>query len=91
MSSELDLHGKTVEEAIPLVDRFLEDCFCGGMNRVWIVHGKGTGTLRQEVRQHVGRHRFVRSFSTADGSHGGDGAVQVDLGERRGGGKGERR
>ena len=73
-----------MEEAIPLVDRFLEDAYCGGKNRVWIIHGKGTGTLRQEVRQHLSRHRFVMAMATADGGHGGDGAVQVDIGERRG-------
>ena len=48
-TDELDLHGLTVDEAIPLVDRFLYKSFQAGLRRVWVIHGKGSGTLRRAV------------------------------------------
>ncbi len=45
---ELDLHRNTVDEAIPRLDSFLHTAFQAGLHRVWVVHGKGTGTLREE-------------------------------------------
>jgi len=53
-SNELDLHNKTVEDAIPMVDSFLEQRYCAGDRQVWIVHGKGSGTLRREVGKFLG-------------------------------------
>ncbi len=76
---EIDLHGLTVDEAIPLVDNFLEKAFRVKKLRVWIIHGRGTGTLRRAVRQHLTKHPLVRSCTTADGHKGGIGATQVDL------------
>ena len=46
---ELDLHRLTVAEALPKLDQFLNTAFQAGLYRVWVVHGKGTGVLRQEV------------------------------------------
>ncbi|MFC1994912.1 Smr/MutS family protein [Chloroflexota bacterium] len=77
--TELDLHGLTVDEAILLVNQFLDKMFKKNERRVWIIHGKGTGTLRRSVRQHLTKHRLVRSCSTADGNHGGIGATQVEI------------
>ena len=76
---ELDLHGMTVEEAIPLVEQFLNRSARARQHRVWIVHGKGTGTLRSEVRSYLKGHRLVYHCSPADGSRGGDGCTQVEL------------
>jgi DNA-nicking Smr family endonuclease len=76
---ELDLHGLTVDEAIPLVDRFLHQSFKAGLYRVWIIHGKGTGVLRSEVTYYLKKHPLVRHCSTADGNRGGIGAVQVEI------------
>ena|ERR1035437_7002056 len=76
---EIDLHGMTVDEAIPLVDTFLYKSFKAGLHRVWIIHGRGTGALRQAVRHHLTNHTLVRVCSTADGSRGGIGATQVEL------------
>lgn len=78
-TDELDLHGLTVDEAIPVVDRFLYKSFQTGLRRVWVIHGKGSGILRQAVRRHLSNHTLVRSCSTADGSRGGIGATQVEL------------
>lgn len=79
---ELDLHSLTVEEAIPKLDQFLYDSFQLGLNRIWIVHGKGTGVLRREVSRYLSTHTLVKSFASADNSRGGIGATQVDFSER---------
>ena len=76
---EIDLHGMTVDEAIPLVDRFLYQSFKAGLHRVWIIHGRGTGALRTAVRQHLTKHTLVRRCATANGDRGGIGATQVEL------------
>ena len=78
-TTELDLHGLTVDEAILLVNQFLDKMFNKHERRVWIIHGKGTGTLRRAVRQHLTKHPLVRSCSTADGNRGGIGATQVEI------------
>lgn len=79
--AELDLHRMTVEEAIPRLDNFLYAAFQAGYYRVWVIHGKGSGVLRLEVRRYLSRHPFVRAFRQADSQHGGAGATQVDLSE----------
>jgi DNA mismatch repair protein MutS2 len=79
ISEELDLHGMTVEEAVPVVDKFLNKAYRARLPRVWIIHGKGTGTLRSELRSYLGRHPLVARCSTADGSRGGLGCTQVEM------------
>ncbi|MDD2471444.1 MAG: Smr/MutS family protein [Dehalococcoidales bacterium] len=79
IDSQLDLHGNLVEEALPKVDDFLYSAYKSGHDRVWIIHGKGTGVLKLEVSRFLARHCLVRSFYTADKYHGGDGATQVNL------------
>jgi dsDNA-specific endonuclease/ATPase MutS2 len=81
-AAELDLHRLTVDEAIPRIDEFLHSSYKGNLYRVWIIHGIGSGILRREVRRYLSGHTLVSFFTTADGSHGGRGATQVDLSER---------
>jgi DNA mismatch repair protein MutS2 len=76
---EIDLHGLTVDEAIPKLENFLHTAFIAGRHRVRVIHGKGTGTLRIEVRRFLSRHPLVNSFNAADRYHGGEGATQVEL------------
>jgi len=76
---ELDLHRLTVDEAIPRLDEFLHRAFQAGYYRVWVVHGKGSGILRQEVGRYLSKHPLVRSYRPADSQHGGAGATQVEL------------
>ena len=77
--TEIDLHGMKVNEALPLVDQFLKDSYDAHERRVWIIHGKGTGVLREEVRKYLENHPLVESFTPADQSHGEEGATQVDI------------
>ncbi len=77
--AEIDLHGLTVDEAIPKLDDFLYEAFQSGQLRIWVVHGKGSGILRQEVRRYLSKHSLVRAQRPADPQHGGIGATQVEL------------
>lgn len=76
---EIDLHRLTVEEAIPKLDDFLHAAFQVGLYQVRVVHGKGSGVLRQEVGRYLSKHPLVRSHRLADRYHGGIGATQVEL------------
>ncbi len=76
---EIDLHGLTVDEAVPLVDAFLYRSFKAGLRRVWVIHGRGTGVLRSAVRHQLTNHPLVRYCATANGNRGGIGATQVEL------------
>jgi DNA mismatch repair protein MutS2 len=81
MKEELDLHGLTVDEALPRLEEFLNSAYRAGLYRVWIVHGKGWGILRREVGRYLTGHSLVRRHELADRFHGGDGATAVDLGD----------
>ena len=76
---EIDLHGLTVEEAIPRVDTFLNKAYRARLPRVWVIHGKGTGTLRSEIRSYLSKHPVVSRCSTADVHRGGPGCTQVEI------------
>jgi DNA mismatch repair protein MutS2 len=79
MGVELDLHRLTVNEALPKIDEFLYDIYRAGLYHARIVHGKGTGVLRQEVARFLSTHPLVKSFGPADRYHGGFGATEVEL------------
>ena len=78
---EIDLHGLTIDEAIPKLDKFVHTAFQAGYYRVWVIHGKGSGILRQEVGRYLSNHPLVKFHRLADGSRGGMGATQVELSE----------
>ncbi|MBN1189352.1 MAG: Smr/MutS family protein [Dehalococcoidales bacterium] len=79
MGIELDLHRLTVDEALPRIDAFLNDTYCAGLHFVRIVHGKGTGVLRQEVSRYLSSHPLVKSHHPADRYNGSTGATEVVL------------
>jgi DNA mismatch repair protein MutS2 len=72
---ELDLRGLRVEEVLPRVDKYLDDAFLAGMPFVRIVHGKGTGALRQAVRRQLGDHPLVKSQRAGERGEGGSGVT----------------
>ena len=79
---EINLHeNHRIEEAIPLVEGFLKECYRDNVRRVRIIHGKGIGVLREAVREFLGTHKFViiTSISSADNDHGGEGATEANL------------
>jgi DNA mismatch repair protein MutS2 len=76
---ELHVRGMTATEAIREVDLYLDKCLLTGLARGHIVHGKGTGVLRQEIRKHLANLRHVKKFYSAPQNQGGDGITVVDL------------
>lgn len=77
VSTSLNIIGKTVSEALPLVDKFLNDCFMAGISPVQIIHGKGTGMLRKGVHNHLKTLNFVSEFKMATVENGGAGVTEV--------------
>lgn len=79
VSSEIYLRHQKVDDALYALDQYLDDAFMAGWRQVRVVHGKGGGTLRQAVRDWLGRHPLVRSFRAGGYGEGGDGVTIVDL------------
>ena len=76
---QLDLRGARAEEALAELDRYLNSAAVAGYDRVRVVHGKGTGALRNAVRDALAAHPLVRAQAPAAGNEGGDGATIVTL------------
>ena len=79
IKSELDLRGMMVDEALPLVDKYLDDAILSSLATVRIIHGKGTGALRTGVRKYLKTHRHVKKFEFGAFNEGGDGVTVVEL------------
>src|SRR5439155_22780795 len=78
-NSELNLIGKTTDEAVDLVDKFLDEAFLNGQTEVRIIHGHGTGALRRAVTKFLAGHPHVARFVPAPEDKGGSGATVVEL------------
>jgi DNA mismatch repair protein MutS2 len=74
---ELHLRGFMVEDAIPMVDEYLDSAFLSGLPWVHIVHGRGTGALRKAIRDHLRQHPLVKEYAKAPENQGGDGVTVV--------------
>jgi DNA mismatch repair protein MutS2 len=79
VSLELDLRGKRAEEIEPLLDGYLNEASLSGLSRVRIIHGIGTGTVRQIVRESLASHPLVMSFQPGEQGEGGDGVTIVSM------------
>jgi DNA mismatch repair protein MutS2 len=77
--SELNLIGKKTDEAIDLVDKFLDQAFLSGATELRIIHGHGTGALRKAVTEFLSEHPHVERFAPAPQDRGGTGATIVTL------------
>ena len=78
-NSEINVIGLTVDEAIPLVDKFLDDCFLAKIQTARIVHGKGTGKLRMAIQDFLKKHKRVKSFRVGSFGEGEMGVTVVEL------------
>ena len=79
VSIELDLRFQNLEEAIINVDRYLDDVFLAGLKEVVLIHGKGTGTLRSGIHEHLRHHPHVASFRLGKFGEGESGVTIVEL------------
>ena len=77
--TSLSLRGMTVDEAIPILDKYLDEAFVAGLRRVTIVHGKGTGALRKAVHDFLKTHPHVKSYRLGGKGEGETGATIVEL------------
>ena len=75
----LELHGLGAEDAVLELDKYLDDATLAGLRRVTVIHGKGTGALRQAVHAHLRGHPQVAAFRLGGEGEGGNGATIVDL------------
>jgi DNA mismatch repair protein MutS2 len=64
--SEINVVGLTVEEALPVLDKFIDDAILGRLEKVDIIHGVGTGRLREAIGEHLRHHRSVKRFGPKD-------------------------
>ena len=76
---EIDVRGMTVLEAEAVLGKFIDDAVFTGLSKILVIHGKGTGALRQGLQDYLKQHRSVLRFSFADISEGGTGATVVEL------------
>ncbi len=82
VSSEIHLRRLTVDEALFQLDRYLNDAFMSGLASIRVVHGKGTGTLRQAIGESLKDHPLVKSYRPGEYGEGGAGVTIVDLDRR---------
>ena len=78
-SPELNVMGMTVSEAIPEIDKFLDDAVITHMNKVTIIHGKGTGALRKGIHEFLKKQKHVKSFRPGEYGEGEYGVTIVEL------------
>ncbi|MGD0600691.1 MAG: endonuclease MutS2 [Terriglobales bacterium] len=79
MPTEINVIGRTVDEATSEVEKFVDRAFLAGMTRVRIVHGSGMGILRKALRQYLKKHPHVESVTEPPINEGGGGATVVEL------------
>jgi DNA mismatch repair protein MutS2 len=79
LTTELDVRGLRAEETLIRLEEFLDKAVRDGLSSIRVIHGRGTGVLRQVVREHVARHPLVKSFEAEVRERGGDGATAIEL------------
>jgi DNA mismatch repair protein MutS2 len=77
---ELDIRGQASDDALDMLDRYLDQAYSAGLPFVRIIHGKGTGKLRQEVRKALRKYSYVKSFEEGGAKEGGAGVTVAKIG-----------
>ena len=79
ISTEINLLGRTVDDALSELDKYLDDAYLSHLSTVRVVHGKGTGALRNAVQQHLRKVKYVKSFHLAEYGEGDSGVTIVEF------------
>lgn len=79
ISPEINLIGKTVDEALILLDKYLDDAYLSHLARVTVIHGRGTGALRKAVHSHLKQISYVKSYRIGEFGEGDHGVTIVDF------------
>jgi DNA mismatch repair protein MutS2 len=82
VSIEIDMRGWRAAEVVDRLDRYLNDAYLAGLPLVRIIHGKGTGALRQVVRDVLKSHKLVATFAGGSAGEGGEGVTVARLAEQ---------
>lgn len=76
---EINLIGMTVDEAMPLLGKYLDDAYLAHLSQVTVIHGRGTGALRKAVHNHLKRTKYVKSFRLGEFGEGDMGVTIVEF------------
>lgn len=76
---EINLIGKTVDEAIPVLDKYLDDAYLSHLPQVTVIHGRGTGALKNAVHNHLKKTKYVKSFRIGEFGEGDHGVTIVEF------------
>ena len=79
LSSEIDVRGEMVDTACMMIDKFLDDAILSSLSQVRIVHGKGTGALRQGIHRYLKTLKYVKSYRLGVFGEGDSGVTIVEL------------
>lgn len=79
VSTEVDVRGQMLEEALMNVEKFLDDCYLAAISPVTIIHGKGTGVLRSGIQAMLKKHKYVKSYRNGKFGEGENGVTVVEL------------
>jgi DNA mismatch repair protein MutS2 len=79
VAEQIEVRGQTLDEALPKIEKFLDDGFRAGVPRLRVVHGKGTGKMRHAVRELLARNPLVKSFDFASAQEGGEGVTVAEM------------
>jgi DNA mismatch repair protein MutS2 len=79
ITTEIDVRGQNIEEAILEIDLYIDQAVMANLNKVRIIHGKGTGALRKGLHDHFKKHKQIKHFEFAAYNEGGNGATEIEL------------
>ncbi len=79
ISSEINLIGKTVDEALGILDKYLDDAYLAKLHQVTVIHGVGTGALRNAVQNHCKKSKYVKNYRMGEYGEGGYGVTVIEF------------
>ena len=79
VSSSINLIGKTVDEAIALLDKYLDDAYLAKLHQITIIHGVGTGALRNAVQAHLKKSKYIKPYRMGEYGEGGYGVTVAEF------------
>ncbi|MBZ2175949.1 endonuclease MutS2 [Schnuerera sp. xch1] len=79
VNNEIDLRGRTLDEALLELDKYVDDAYIAGLKEAYIIHGKGTGVLREGIKSYIKGHKHIKSFRSGKYGEGGNGVTVIEF------------